>query len=159
MRDLKYIVATVITAFCLTVSITSAYAFEPEDVIVEDAPTPDMSAVTPVTEGNVTYLTGGIGASESIAMRINAKKYPLEIVFVEKSGALEEYLSEVKLQIQDATKNAVLDITTEGPFFLADLPQGKYIINAEYHGELKTQVVTVNKKKHEKIVFWWRALE
>jgi hypothetical protein len=116
-----------------------------------------MSAVSPVTVGEITYLSGGIGRSESVAMRQNAKNYPLEIVFVEKAGTLEEYLSEVRLQIQDANKNDLLEIATQGPYFLASLPQGKYLVSAEYHGEVKTQWVTINKKKHSKLVFWWRA--
>jgi len=80
-------------------------------------------------------------------------------VFVEKSGALEEYLSEVKLQIQDSSKNSVLDIDTQGPYFLANLPQGKYLVSAEYNGEVKTQLVTISKNKHAKLVFWWRMVE
>jgi len=160
MNYLKHIIIASITLLTVSVSIaTYAYTVVPEEMVPEDATEPDMSAVTPVTVGDVTYLSGGIGKSESVAMRGNAKNYALEIVFVEKSGALEEYLSEVKLQIQDATKNTVLDINTEGPYFLANLPQGKYQVSAEYKGEVKTQLVTISKKKHAKLVFWWRMVE
>lgn len=158
MKHLKHIVTPTIVALGLSVSMaTLAYTDIPEEIIPEDSAEPDMSAVNPVTVGDVTYLSGGIGRAESVAMRQNAKNYPLEIVFVEKAGTLEEYLSEVSLQIQDANKNSVLDIATEGPYFLANLPQGKYFVSAEYKGEVKTQWVTVNKKKHAKLVFWWRA--
>jgi hypothetical protein len=129
----------------------------PEEMIPEDATEPDISAVSTVTVGDITYLSGGIGKAESVAMRQNAKNYPLEIVFVEKAGTLEEYLSEVRLQIQDLSKNDLLEITTQGPYFLANLPQGKYFVSAEYQGEVKTQWVTISKKKHAKLVFWWRA--
>ncbi len=160
MNYLKHIIIASITLLTVSVSIaTYAYTVVPEEMVPEDATEPDMSAVTPVTVGDVTYLSGGIGKSESVAMRGNAKNYALEIVFVEKSGALEEYLSEVKLQIQDNGKNTVLDIDTEGPYFLANLPQGKYQVSAEYNGVVKTQLVTVSKKKHAKLVFWWRTVE
>ncbi|MDP3776792.1 hypothetical protein [Methylotenera sp.] len=158
MKHLKQIVTATILALGLSLSMAaSAYTDIPEEIIPEDSAEPDMSAVTPVTVGEVTYLSGGIGRAESVAMRQNAKNYPLEIVFVEKAGTLEEYLSEVTLQIQDVNKNNMLEIATEGPYFLANLPQGKYFVSAEYKGEVKTQWVNVNKKKHAKLVFWWRA--
>ena len=158
MKHLKQIVTAIIIALGLSLSMAAlAYTDIPEEMIPEDSAEPDMSAVTPVTVGEVTYLSGGIGRAESVAMRQNAKNYPLEIVFVEKAGNLEEYLSEVTLQIQDVSKNNMLEIATEGPYFLANLPQGKYFVSAEYKGEVKTQWVNVNKKKHAKLVFWWRA--
>jgi hypothetical protein len=158
MKRLKHIVTATIVALGLSVSMAAlAYTDAPEEIIPEDSVEPDMSAVSPATVGDVTYLSGGIGKSESVAMRQNAKNYALKIVFVEKAGTLEEYLSEISLQIQDANKNNVLDITTEGPYFLANLPQGKYFVTAEYQGEVKTQWVTISKKKHAKLVFWWRA--
>ncbi len=160
MNYFKHIFIAAIALVGISISMgTYAYTVVPEEMIPEDAAEPDMSAVTPVTVGDVTYLSGGVGKAESVAMRGNAKNYALEVVFVEKSGALEEYLSEVKLQIQDSSKNTVLDIDTEGPYFLANLPQGKYQVSAEYNGVVKTQLVTVSKKKHAKLVFWWRTVE
>lgn len=158
MKHLKQIVTATILALGLSLSMAAlAYTDIPEEMIPEDSAEPDMSAVTPVNVGEVTYLSGGIGRAESVAMRQSAKNYPLEIVFVEKAGTLEEYLSEVTLQIQDVNKNNMLEIATEGPYFLANLPQGKYFVTAEYKGEVKTQWVNVSKKKHAKLVFWWRA--
>jgi hypothetical protein len=158
MKHLKQIVTATILALGLSLSMAAtAYTDIPEEMIPEDSAEPDMSAVNPVTVGEVTYLSGGIGRAESVAMRQNAKNYPLEIVFVEKAGTLEEYLSEVTLQIQDVNKNNMLEIATEGPYFLANLPQGKYFVTAEYKGEVKTQWVNVSIKKHAKLVFWWRA--
>jgi len=160
MNYFKHILIAAIALVGISISMgTYAYTVVPEEMIPEDAAEPDMSAVTPVTVGDVTYLSGGVGKAESVAMRGNAKNYALEVVFVEKSGALEEYLSEVKLQIQDSGKNTALDIDTEGPYFLANLPQGKYQVSAEYNGVVKTQLVTVSKKKHAKLVFWWRTAE
>ncbi len=160
MNYFKHILIAAIALVGISISMGAyAYTVVPEEMIPEDAAEPDMSAVTPVTVGDVTYLSGGVGKAESVAMRGNAKNYALEVVFVEKSGALEEYLSEVKLQIQDSSKNTVLDIDTEGPYFLANLPQGKYQVSAEYNGVVKTQLVTVSKKKHAKLVFWWRTVE
>ena len=109
--------------------------------------------------GNVSYLTGGIGSSEAESMREAAKDYALEIVFVQKLKQLEEFISDVKVQIQDAQKHTVLDVTTEGPFLLVNLPHGKYVITAEFNSNTRQQKVNVAAKKHQKIVFWWPILE
>jgi hypothetical protein len=119
-----------------------------------------LEAPMPVTDGSVTYLTGGIGDSEAESIRAIAKNYPLEVIFVQKFDQKEEFLAEVKVKIQDRNQNLILDITTEGPYLLANLPKGHYQIIAEYNGNVKQQWVDVgdinNKKsKHKKVVFWW----
>ncbi|MDP3677850.1 MAG: carboxypeptidase-like regulatory domain-containing protein [Methylotenera sp.] len=111
------------------------------------------------TVGNVTYISGGIGKSEAAAMRSIAKDYALEIVFVQKQKQIEEFLAEVNVQIQDAQQNIVLDVITDGPYLLANLPQGRYLVVAEYDGNVKQQWVRVGINKHQKIVFWWPIID
>ncbi len=111
--------------------------------------------------GDVTYISGGVGRSEAAVMRGLAKDYSLEVSFTQKqSGQREEFLADVKVQILDEQQNnTLLDITTEGPFLLVDLPQGNYLVIAEHHGEVKQQKVSVDIDKHQKIVFNWLILE
>ncbi len=113
----------------------------------------------PVPE-EVCYISGGISSDEIEQFKSRAKEYLLEIVFVQKadpqdSDRLEEYLAEVQLQIKDSKGNVVVDTLTEGPFFLADLPFGKYQITADHDGVIKTNVVKISAKKHQRIVFLW----
>lgn len=127
----------------------------PINVLAEES----MLMPKPEITGNVTYVSGGVGESEAEMMRGVAKDYPLEIVFVQKLKQQEEFLANVKVQIQDSHKNTVLDITTDGPYLFANLPQGKYLVIAEHNEDTKRQWVRVNIKKHQKIVFWWPILE
>ena len=135
------------------VIVLYSFALPTHTLSAEPMPMHDMHA------GDVSYLTGGIGSLEAERMREAAKDYALEIVFVQKLKQLEEFISDVKVQIQDAQKNTVLDVITEGPFLLVNLPNGKYIITAEFNGDIKQQKVNVAAKKHQKIVFWWPILE
>ena len=128
-------------------------------VLPIDALSADQMPMHNMHAGDVSYLTGGIGSSEADSMREAAKDYVLEIVFVQKLKQLEEFISDVKVQIQDAQKNTVLDVITEGPFLLVNLPNGKYTITAEFNSDTKKQKVNVGTKKHQKIVFWWPILE
>ena len=135
------------------VIVLYSFALPTHTLSAEPMPMHDMHA------GDVSYLTGGIGSSEAESMREAAKDYALEIVFVQKLKQLEEFISDVKVQIQDAQKNTVFDVTTEGPFLLVNLPNGKYVITAEFNGDTKQQKVNIGAKKHQKIVFWWPILE
>ncbi len=113
----------------------------------------------PVPE-EVCYISGGISSDEIEQFKSHAKEYLLEIVFVQKadpqdSDRPEEYLAEVQLQIKDSKGNVVVDTMTEGPFFLADLPLGKYQITADHDGVIKKNVVKISAKKHQRIVFLW----
>lgn len=108
----------------------------------------------------VCFVSGGISGDEVNEFKARAREFLFEIVFVQKADTednnrIEEYLAEVQLKIKDSKGNVVVDTTTEGPFFLADLPLGKYQIIAEHDGVIKTNVVRIAAKKHQRIVFLW----
>ncbi|OIR17576.1 hypothetical protein GALL_17940 [mine drainage metagenome] len=116
----------------------------------------------PIELPGITYITGGIGEAESSMMKGLAKDYDLEIVLIQKAvmmkkfvGTKEEYLANIHLQIQDNLKNNILDVMTDGPYLLANLPSGKYRLIAEHKGDIKQQWVSVHHRNHQKIVFWW----
>jgi len=60
-------------------------------------------------------------------------------VFVLQSG---NHVSDVLVSITDATGKTLVETTSEGPFFLAHLPRGKYQIAATLSGNtIKRQIV------------------
>ena len=117
------------------------------------------STVSPktITIGEITYITGGTCIDSANQMKRIAKDFPLEIVLVQKSAAYEKeyYIADVKITIKDAKDNLVLNVVTEGPFLLADLPNGSYQISAEFRRVLKSNTININKNKHERVVFLW----
>lgn len=116
------------------------------------------SAVTPKTAGDITYITGGVGICEAQMMQSLAIDYPLNVVFIQKLEQQEEFLAGVKVQILDRYRHLLLDVATEGPYLFMALPQGKYLIVAEYNGEAKQQWVSIGSKNDKKVVFWWPIL-
>lgn len=116
----------------------------------------DMSSLPPVqVQGVVSYITGGIGEDEVIAFRHAAAAYPLELQFAQKARPRDVFLSDVKVTIRDRSGRMLLDTTTEGPFLLAQLPAGKYRVEADFRGELKHQAVEIHPGKRERAVFVW----
>ena len=108
-------------------------------------------------EGAVTYISGGVGQQEADAIRHVAKYYPLELEFLLKAKPRDEYLAGVKVRIKDMHNKMVLNITSNGPFLLAKLPEGKYAVSAERNHDLMNREVHIVAKEHRRVVFEWQS--
>lgn len=106
-------------------------------------------------QGNISYVTGGVGEDEAAALKRAAAGYPLELQFVQKAWPRDEFLAGVKVRIRDRSKSVLLDTVSEGPYLLAKLPAGTYQIEAEHEGMVKRQTVAIRAGKHERAVFVW----
>ena len=118
---------------------------------------PATSSNLPVVHevGDVTYLSGGIGAPEVEAIKHVAQRYPLELEFLRKAKPQDEFLSQVKVRIKDAHDALVLDVTSDGPFLLAKMPAGKYTISVEHAGKIENRTVQIAPQEHRRLVFEW----
>ena len=87
-------------------------------------------------QGNVSFVTGGVGQEESDALASVQNHYNLRITTTDKTG---HYLMDTHLVITDSEHRAILD-TTGGPFFYVQLPNGHYDVQA---GQGKAQAVTI----------------
>ena len=116
----------------------------------------DMSSLPPAqVQGAVSYITGGVGEDEAAAFKHAAATYPLEMMFVQKAQPRDEFLADVRVSVRDRSGNSVLETTADGPFLLANLPAGKYMIEAQYRGDRKHQTVEVRPGTHRRAVFVW----
>lgn len=105
------------------------------------------------TAGAVTWVSGGIGRTESAAMNAEAKDYPLRMFFSIENSV--EYLADVHVTIKDHTGADVLSTTAEGPIMLVKLPAGDYTVVAEAFGKILSEIVTVGAKGGERLSFHW----
>lgn len=78
------------------------------------------------TQGDITYITGGIGEEEEAQLRAGEKDYNLRLLMTSPSG---EYVSEVKLNIMKGGTQ-VLSVDGTGPYFYAKLQPGTYTVEA-----------------------------
>jgi len=116
------------------------------------AATADTGALPPAhTQGDVTYITGGVGQPESAAMKAAAGRYDLALMFANRS---REFYADVKVDITDSRGNQVLDITS-GPILLANLPDGTYRVRAEVGGVPRVQTVNVRGSHHQQLAYVW----
>ncbi len=107
------------------------------------------------THSAVTYRTGGIGQAEASAMKSAEAQYPLSLEFVARAEPRNEYLANVEVTIKDDRGNVELKTFSDGPFVLAQLPNGRYTVTATDNGKSETRHVNVAAGKPEHLVFEW----
>lgn len=103
-------------------------------------------------QGDLTFVTGGVGLDESQALRQAAPHWPLAMRF---TGSGSDYLADVHVHITDAGGNAVLQADSRGPYMLVKLHPGRYTVQATYEGHDETRSVTLKRGGHEKLDFSW----
>ena len=112
---------------------------EQEQTDEEDANAPQIHT----TDDGVRFVSGGIGTHDARHIRALQKDFRLKLQFAASSG---HFLSEVRVQIRNATGGTVVELTTEGPVLLVDLPAGSYALHAEYDESEVEKPLTVPAK-------------
>ena len=109
----------------------------------------------PRTQGDVTYVSGGVGSDSIQAMREIERGYNLRLMFaIAGSG---EYLADVRVKLVDAKGRTVLDAVSDGPYFFAKVPPGRYQVVAETEGDAKTRSVDISPSGAVSQSFYWRS--
>ncbi|WP_423392951.1 carboxypeptidase-like regulatory domain-containing protein [Burkholderia sp. LMG 21824] len=105
-------------------------------------------------QGDVTFVSGGVGQDESTAFQHNESSWPLALRFTGKGG---EFLADVHVRIVDGKGTEVLKTDARGPYMLVKVPPGRYTVHASYQGNEESRAVTVGAKGGAKTAFQWSA--
>lgn len=108
-------------------------------------------------QGPVTYLTGGVGATEAKAIESEAAKWPVVLEFAVKDpkAGRDAFLANVGVKVVDAHQAVVLDMRSEGPFVLARLQPGRYEVKATFDGKTISRTIRLAGKTRVREVFTW----
>jgi hypothetical protein len=109
------------------------------------------------TQGAVTYMSGGIGRSQQLAMKRAASRYALELEFLHTGKAYDGSLAYVPVTIKDRTGKVVFDAASDGPVMLLKLPAGRYTIIARNADKTDTARVSIEHGKHQTLAFDWKG--
>ena len=109
------------------------------------------------TQGNITYISGGIGEDEAAAMKAESKSWPLSIEFSEHLVSQDLWVAQVYLRILDSKGKTLFDTTVDGPMFLGKLPPGNYELLATYQGVTKRRAIEIKQGQHIKESFNWQS--
>ncbi|WP_144112004.1 carboxypeptidase regulatory-like domain-containing protein [Paraburkholderia sp. BCC1886] len=103
-------------------------------------------------QGDVSYVSGGVGLDESKALQHAQSQWPLSLRF---TGPGSDFLADVHVRVVDAHGSDVLGTTSRGPYMLVKLRPGRYTVHAQYKDHDQTKSVTVPAKGTAKAAFYW----
>ena len=103
------------------------------------------------TINGIPYLSGGVGWEERVTISRMAKGYNLKLTFATSAGA---YLSNLMVGIRDRRGKLLLEMESNGPWFLAKLPKGRYRITVALGDQKKVQRVKVGEGLSKVVLNW-----
>ncbi|CAA9889119.1 conserved exported hypothetical protein [Candidatus Methylobacter favarea] len=113
----------------------------------------DEHLLKPQSQGEVTFISGGVGENQLKAMQAMRNSYNLNLLFaLKKSG---KFIADVNVQIADAKGNILVETVAEGPYLFASLKPGKYIVTAEEEGKVMRQKARVSDRGTTTLSFYW----
>ena len=102
-----------------------------------------------------TYVNGGVGKDDEVALHRIAKEFPLRMTFSERKDG--EFLADVPVVIADARGNPVFELSKAGPMLYVMLPNGKYKVSARFKCLTESQEVTLVGKDGKDLFFHWKG--
>jgi len=106
----------------------------------------------PSHQGNVTYISGGVGLDEQNALKADAHEYDLAISNSNRAG---QFTTGTALTIDTTGGRSILQVSKTGPLFYAQLPPGNYVIHAMNEGQQRTREVRVGRTASADIHLIW----
>lgn len=155
--------ARILPAAVLLVSLAAtAVQAAPADAAAAPAATASTSASSSAPalprehrQGEVVWMSGGIGLDESQAMQQAARDWPLTIEFARRDGARSDYLADVEVLVRDARGHEVLGTRAQGPFLMAKLAPGRYTVEAARGDQVLRRDVQIRAGQPARVLMLW----
>jgi hypothetical protein len=105
----------------------------------------------PQTQGEITFVSGGVGVEELNAIQAIRSDYNLSLLF--SAQGTGEYLSDVKVNIKDSSGNTLLETVSDGPMLFARLKPGRYTVTADLEGLVAHKKASIVGNKRTSLTF------
>jgi hypothetical protein len=92
-----------------------------------------------------------------VSAKRSVPDFPLELVFIEKSGRRERPLSDMPVRITDAHGQVVYQKQSAGPLFRTRLPKGRYTVSTRWDACSPSRPIVIREGK-QRLVFAWPKL-
>jgi hypothetical protein len=108
-------------------------------------------------DSKINFVSGGVGVEGREELASRGKEFNFKLVTaMEKSG---HYVAGTNVKVMDAKGKEVLATTMQGPWLLADLPPGKYRLEATHDGATMTKTVAIPESGRREAYLYWPVEE
>jgi len=104
----------------------------------------------------ISYITGGVGEGETVAILAEAKQWPLLLEMSQIENGRGVWIFGAIIKIIDSKKQVIFDAQADGPYILINLVPGDYVIEAAYQGVAQKRVLSIKSDSSQKISLFWR---
>jgi hypothetical protein len=129
-------------AFLLFISISSGF----------------VSAQIPDTQysESISYISGGVGEGETIAILAEAKQWPLTLELSQLENGRGVWIFGAKIKVMNAKGKTIFDAVADGPYMLINLEPGDYAIEGTYQEVVQKRAVSIKANAPQKISIFWK---
>jgi hypothetical protein len=104
----------------------------------------------------ISYITGGVGEGETVAILAEAKQWPLLLEMSQIENGRGVWIFGAAIKIIDVKKQIIFDAQADGPYMLINLVPGDYGIEASYQGVVEKRVLSIKPDSSQKISLFWK---
>jgi hypothetical protein len=102
----------------------------------------------------VAHVSGGVGLEERAQVEALGTEFSLKLTFALDTRS---FLSDVPVRIHDGAGQLVLEASSQGPLFFAELAPGTYTVEVGPPEALQRRQVQVVAGRQTRVTFLWRA--
>lgn len=104
----------------------------------------------------ISYITGGVGEGEAVAILAEAKQWPLLLEMSQIENGRGVWIFGASIKILNSSKQVIFNAQAEGPYMLVNLVPGDYAIEAAYEGVLQKRTLSIKADSSQKIALFWK---
>ena len=104
----------------------------------------------------ISYITGGVGEGETVAILAEAKQWPLLLEMSQIENGRGVWIFGATIKIIDVKKQIIFDAQADGPYMLINLVPGDYGVEASYQGVVQKRVLSIKPDSSQKISRFWK---
>jgi hypothetical protein len=106
-------------------------------------------------QSGINFVSGGMTDDERKEMQRISNKYPMQLVFI--AGDNQAPIKGVKVTVKDLKGSPQIEAVADGPYFFFNPPSGRWIMDAEYNGEVVSRTVDLIGRRYILLEFKFKG--
>jgi len=104
----------------------------------------------------ISYITGGVGQDETLAILAEAKQWPLTLELSQIENGRGVWIFGTTIKVTNSKKQTIFDAQADGPYMLINLEPGDYVLEAGYQGMVQKRALSIKTDSPQKISIFWK---